>query len=273
MILLLSTAPRNAKGLAVAACLLLSWAALGAPIKLNSLTSCGSTYSNITILTFNASHVYFSHQAGVTSLKLKFLEPKLQARFNYDPAAATQAEEQQAASEALFQEAVISNLVAAAEQSALAARRAASTSEDSLADPLTGNSLIGKRAPAIKGEKWIGEKPALEGRPMLVAFWAPWSIPCRKYLPELDALQKKFTGKLSVVGVTAATEEEVAALGETKVEFASALDPKGVFEAAAGVTSVPSVMLVDAKGVVRYQGHPAAINEKQIERLLAKADK
>jgi hypothetical protein len=38
-----------------------------------------------------------------------------------------------------------------------------------------------------------------------------------------------------------------------------------------GVTSVPYVMLVDPKGVVRYQGHPTAITEKQVERILASA--
>ena len=66
-------------------------------------------------------------------------------------------------------------------------------------------------------------------------------------------------------------EAEVAAMVEPKVEFASVLDPQAELGATVGVTSVPYVMLVDPKGVVRYQGHPTAITEKQVESLLAKA--
>ena len=111
----------------------------------------------------------------------------------------------------------------------------------------------------------------LEGKAALVAFWAPWSIPCRKYIPALDGLQKKFAGKLAVVGVTSESEAEIADMTEPKIGFASVLDPEAKFSATVGVTSIPYVMLVDPKGVVRYQGHPAAITEKQVEGILAKA--
>ena len=104
-----------------------------------------------------------------------------------------------------------------------------------------------------------------------MVFWAPWSIPCRKYIPVLDGLQKKFAGKLAVVGVTSESEAEVADMAEPKIGFASMLDPEAKFRATVGVTSVPYVMLVDPQGVVRYQGHPAAITEKQVEGILPKA--
>ena len=240
-------------------------------MKLDSLTACGGVFRNVAVLSFNKTHVCFTHEGGITSLKLKLLDPKLQERFDYDPLLAAEAEKQQAADDARYQASVISNMVAQAQQAALAARRAAATSEDNLADSVSNLSLLGKPAPAIKGEKWLGEKPALEGKAALVAFWAPWSIPCRKYIPELDRLQKKFTGKLAVVGVACESEAEIAAMTEPKVDFPSVLDPKAELGATVGVTSIPYVMLVDPKGVVRYQGHPTAITEKQVESLLARA--
>jgi thiol-disulfide isomerase/thioredoxin len=215
--------------------------------------------------------VYFTHEGGMNNMKLRYLEPGLQERFHYDPEAATKAELQQAADDALYQQSIASNMVAQAQQAALAARRAATTSEDSLADPVSKNSLIGKPAPAIKGEKWLGEKPALEGKLMLVAFWEPWSIPCRNYVPELDRLQKKFAGKLAVIGVTSESAAEIGDMTAPKMEFPSLIDPRAQFGASVGVTSVPYVMLVDPKGVVRYQGHPTAITEKQVESILARA--
>jgi cytochrome c biogenesis protein CcmG, thiol:disulfide interchange protein DsbE len=101
--------------------------------------------------------------------------------------------------------------------------------------------------------------------------WAPWSIPCRKCVPTLAGLQKKFPDKLAVVGVASGSEAEIADMTEPKPGFASMLDADAKFSVAVGVTSVPYVMLVDPDGVVRYQGHPAAITEKQVEGVLAKA--
>jgi cytochrome c biogenesis protein CcmG, thiol:disulfide interchange protein DsbE len=271
-LLLSSSDPRGVKFLFVMLGLALAGTALASPLKLASLAACGRTYRNVTILDYNITDAYLTHDGGMSNVKLRYLEPKLQARFQYDPKAAEQAERQQAAEDARYNASIASNAVAQAQQAALAARKAATTSPDSLADPVSNQSLIGKPAPAIKGEKWLGEKPALEGKLVLVAFWAPWSIPCRKYIPELDGLQKKFAGKLAVVGVTSESEAEIADMTEPKMGFASVLDPKAQIATSVGVTSIPYVMLVDPKGVVRYQGHPTAITEKQVQSILAKVE-
>jgi cytochrome c biogenesis protein CcmG/thiol:disulfide interchange protein DsbE len=257
------------KRLLVVLGLLLAGTAWAKQLKLESIRDFGRTYRDVTVLGYNATDVYFSYEGGMTNLKLKYLEPSLQERFEYDAGAATAAEEQQAAAEERWKELMVSNMVAKARQAQLATQRAASTSDDSLADPVSKLSLIGKTAPAITGEKWLGEEPELKGKTVLVAFWAPWSIPCRKYVPELDRLQKKFGDKLAVVGVTSEPEAEVADMTEPKVAFASLLDPKAQLGKTVGVTSIPYVMLVDAEGVVRYQGHPSAITDQQVETLLA----
>jgi hypothetical protein len=57
---------------------------------------------------------------------------------------------------------------------------------------------------------------------------------------------------------------------EPPIAFASAIDSKAKLATAAGVTSIPTLMLVDPKGVVRYQGHPAAISEAALAGLLGK---
>jgi cytochrome c biogenesis protein CcmG, thiol:disulfide interchange protein DsbE len=250
--------------------LLLASTAVAAQTKLNSLVAGARTYTNVTVLGFNATDVYFTHEGGMANAKLKYLDPTLQKLFHYEPEAAAEAEKQQTADDVRYNASMISNMVAQAQQAALNTRKAAATSEDNLADPVSNKSLVGKPAPAIKGEKWVGEKPALEGKLVLVVFWAPWSIPCRKYIPELDRLQKKFADKLAVVGVTSEDEANIADMAEPKVEFASVLDPKAEFAATAGVTSIPFAMLVDLKGIVRYQGHPGAITDKHVESLLAK---
>jgi cytochrome c biogenesis protein CcmG, thiol:disulfide interchange protein DsbE len=272
MNLLLSSSDwRGIKCLIAAIGLLLSWTAPAAQVKLDLLVVGSRSYTNVTILNYTTTHIYFTHNGGSTSVKLRDLEPKFQKRFEYDPAAAAEAEKLQAAEEEHYRESIVSSMVAQAQQATLAARRAAATSPDSLADPVSSASLIGKPAPAMEGRKWLGEKPAVEGKVVLVVFWAPWSYPCRKYIPALEGLQRKFEGKLAVVGVTSEAEAEIANMSEPKPGFASMLDPEARFSTSVGVTSIPYVMLVDPKGIVRYQGHPATITEKQVEGILAKA--
>jgi thiol-disulfide isomerase/thioredoxin len=255
----------------LAALLLLAGAAPAAQIKLDSLKAGSRVYKNVTVLGINTTDVYFTHDGGITSVRLKFLEPELQKKFNYDPQAAAEAERQQTEDDARYNEAMTSNIIAHAQQAARAAAKAALTSQESLADPVSDKSLIGKPAPAMKGAKWLGEKPALEGKLLLINFWAPWSIPCRKYIVELNALQKKLGEKVVVVGLTSDSEAEIAAMPEPKIEFAIALDPRSRFTSSVGVTSVPYVLVVDQKGIVRYQGHPAAVTEKQLEGILSRA--
>src|SRR5262249_60224649 len=96
---------------------------------------------------------------------------------------------------------------------------------------------------------------------------APWSIPCRKRIPEWNALQKKFGEKLVIAGITSDTEEEVAQMPEPKPEFFSAIDTKAVLGTSLNVPSIPYVVALDAKGAVRSQGHPAVLDEKKIEMI------
>src|SRR5437667_7424813 len=63
-----------------------------APLKLASLKAGSKTYNNVTVLGANVTDLYFMHDHGITNIKLKSLDPKLQRKFNYDPVAAAEAE-------------------------------------------------------------------------------------------------------------------------------------------------------------------------------------
>jgi len=239
---------------------------LAADIKLPTLKAGSQLYSNVTVIRVTETDLYFSHDKGVSNVKLKYLDPELQKKFEYDPDAGTQAERQQIRDDSLFQGSLASNLVATAEKTA----RAAASSEDSLADSVSDKSLLGKPGPALQVTRWLGEKPDLKKKFLLIYFWAPWSTPCRKAIPDLNALQKAFPEKLVVVGVASESQSEIEAMTDPKMDFASAIDARARLRTAAGATSIPCVLLLDPKGIVRYQGHPAAINQKKLQSILAK---
>jgi thiol-disulfide isomerase/thioredoxin len=232
------------------------------------------TYTNVTIVGVNTTDLFFTYDKGMSNAKLKYLEPELQARFRYDPEVAALVEQQQIEDEARYIAAMsakmAADIAAQAEKAILAAKKAAATYEESLVDPYADTSFLGQPAPALEVEKWLDEKPVLEGKFVLINFWAPWSFASRRAIPALNDLQKKFAGRVVVVALTSDPEREVQEMPGTKIAFASAIDSKVRVASAVGVTSVPCLLLVDPKGVVRYQGHPAALSDAALEVLLSK---
>jgi hypothetical protein len=86
----------------------------------------------------------------------------------------------------------------------------------------------------------------------------------------LNELQKKFAGRVAFVALTSDTEKDIQEMAEPKITFSSAIDAKGKLSGALGISSIPCLVLIDPKGIVRYQGHPAAIYDATLEMLLAK---
>lgn len=242
-------------------------------LKLDSFTVGPNTYRNVTILGANATDMFFMCDKGLKNVKLKHVSPDLQKRYNYDPVEAEKAEQQQIEDDARYQDSVASNIVVHfnAVKAANLAKAQAAYSSAGLADPVSESSPIGKPAPALDADKWLGTKPASSGKPMLIAVWSPQSVSCQKWAPAWNDLAKKFADKLVIVGVTAAPENEIIQSG-VKLDFPCALDTDGKFIAAADVTSIPCVLLVDANGVVRYQGHPAALTADALQEIFKATD-
>ncbi len=245
-------------------------------MKLNSLKVGSRTYRKVTILGVSDSDLYFRHSSGISNVKLRSLSPELQKQFDYDPKAAEEAERRQLAEDSAYLETVAVDIgtraqkaaATAAAEAELAAKKAAST-EASLADPITGQSLVNQSAPKLEFGSWLGEKPETEGRALLIFFWATWSTPCRKAIAEMNGLYKKFRDQVVVIGWSSEEESAVSQFNEVRIEFPLAVDPKGTLATAAGVNSVPQAMLIDAQGMVRYVGHPAALNAAALKKLLS----
>ena len=139
--------------------------------------------------------------------------------------------------------------------------------------PLWAKSVLGQKAPEFKVGKWLTKEPDLKGKFVLVDFWATWCGPCRKAVPELNALHKKFGDKLVVIGVSDQEESVVQAMKTPKIEYFSAIDTNAVMKTALEVRGIPHVILVDPDGIVRWEGFPLLegeeLTEKVVEEILA----
>src|SRR5437879_4890464 len=111
-------------------------------------------------------------------------------------------------------------------------------------------SFLNQKAPELVVEKWLSAEPDRKGKFVLVDFWATWCGPCRKAIPELNSLHKKFGDKLVVIGVSDESESKVKAMANPKIEYFSAIDTQARTKNAVKVEGIPHVMIMDPKGLV-----------------------
>ena len=118
------------------------------------------------------------------------------------------------------------------------------------------------------------------GKVVLLDFFASWCIPCRKSFPELESLHRQYESKGLVVIAVNVDEERKNAdafLQQFPHTMRVALDPKGALAEAFDVSAMPSTMIVDRSGRIRYthKGYTEkalANMHAQVVALLAEAE-
>lgn len=236
-----------------------------------TLVAGAQTFTNVVVLGHNATDLYFTHPAGLANVKLKHLSPELQAQFHFDPVLAAETERRQAEADARFTEELGRRIEAEARRNSPAAQAARSWAELGLVDPLDDASLLHQPAPEIKVAKWLGPKPEVKGRLTLLVFWSPGSHASRAVLPQVNAWQKGYADKLLILGVAAETERDVAQFADPRPEFLNGSDPENKLTTVMAVRTLPCAFLIDPQGYVRFQGHPAALDDKKWQAVFAHA--
>ena len=139
---------------------------------------------------------------------------------------------------------------------------------------LWAKSILNEKAPELVVEKWISKKPDTKGKFVLIDFWATWCGPCRAYIPTLNDIQKKYADKLVIIGVSDETAEKVEAFNNPKINYSEAIDTKGTVKDLIEVKGIPHAILIDPKGIVRWEGFPLLqgnqLTEEVIKGLLDK---
>lgn len=139
---------------------------------------------------------------------------------------------------------------------------------------LWAKSFLDKKAPELNLTQWVSEQPDTEGKFILIDFWGTWCGPCLKGIPDMNAYQKEFKDQLVVIGISQEPIEKVKTFKRVKMEYSSAIDINGTLNSVYEIQGIPHVVLIDPKGIVRWEGFPFMggyeLTSKVIEDIISK---
>jgi peroxiredoxin len=113
-------------------------------------------------------------------------------------------------------------------------------------------------APAFTLTTLAGQTGGLssyKGQVVMVNFWATWCGPCQQEMPLLDQMYKKYKpAGFTLIGVNVDKEAPAVKelLARKPVSFPVLLDPANQVSKAYHVDEMPSSVIIDRKGQIRY---------------------
>lgn len=142
-------------------------------------------------------------------------------------------------------------------------------------DPKKARDLRGKSAPAMNVTQWLNGSPQLDGRLVVVDFFASWCGPCMNAVPHMNDMASRHEKELVVVGIS---DEQAGnlrtGLGRAgypvnSFKYPIGVDPGARMKKGFGITAIPHVAVVSADGIVRWQGHPMQLDDATVTALIA----
>jgi thiol-disulfide isomerase/thioredoxin len=113
-----------------------------------------------------------------------------------------------------------------------------------------------------------------KGQVVMINFWASWCGPCRTEMPILEKLSAKYKPMgFAMIGVNVEPDSKVAAdwLKVTPVTFPILFDTKSEVSKLYSVASMPSTVIVDRKGNLRWKhvGYKAGDENEYLDQIRA----
>jgi peroxiredoxin len=119
----------------------------------------------------------------------------------------------------------------------------------------------------LQGKSW--ELSSLHGKVVLVNFWATWCPPCRKEMPDLEALYQRFQNQGFVI--LAISDEEQAKvkpfITEYKISYPVLLDPGRKVNDLFQIEGIPKSFVYDRDGKLVAQSIDMRTREQFLQML------
>jgi len=126
-----------------------------------------------------------------------------------------------------------------------------------------------KKAAEIRAEYWLNSKAltleGLKGKIVVLEFWATWCGPCRKSVPHMIELNKKYAGQGVVfIGLTDELRDKVEPFAkEMKMDYAVGGGSQTLKQY--GVEGIPTAFIIAPSGEIAWKGHPLTGMDEALE--------
>lgn len=139
------------------------------------------------------------------------------------------------------------------------------------------SSEIGQRAPELTLEKVLNKPDkieatlkALNGKIVILEFWATWCKPCIPAMEHLSTLQEKFSNHLQVIAISSEDEERLRKyLKKRPTNAWIGIDSDHSMSKFYGARIIPHSVVINKEGIITAITFPSEITEGKIEKLLS----
>ncbi|MCX7798472.1 MAG: TlpA family protein disulfide reductase [Melioribacter sp.] len=113
------------------------------------------------------------------------------------------------------------------------------------------------------------------GKIVILDFWATWCPPCRKGIPDLIDIKKKYGSKgVEIIGISVDTDtknEVIPFIKEKGINYPVVYGNQNVYKQYGGIRAIPTTFIIDKEGkiVASYEGLvPKITYENHIKNIL-----
>jgi thiol-disulfide isomerase/thioredoxin len=137
----------------------------------------------------------------------------------------------------------------------------------------------GQRLIPFKGYDLNGQpfdlQQSIGSKPVMLIFWASWCPSCKTEVPKINQLAEKFRSRgMEFIGVNVGYNDSVeraqAFVKKTGMSYPVFFDSKGAVTEQYGLQGVPTVIIADKNGVIRFRNFAAPdVTEATFAQLMA----
>jgi len=142
--------------------------------------------------------------------------------------------------------------------------------------PRPNNITVGKLFPDLRFEAFDGtpvDIDRLQGKVVLIDFWAVWCGPCIHEMPNLISLYNKYHNKgFEIIGISLDKNavDLRTYLSQNQITWPQYYDGRGwdnIIASRFNVNGIPATVLIDRRGIVRYLNLRGDRLEEAVENL------
>jgi thiol-disulfide isomerase/thioredoxin len=110
-----------------------------------------------------------------------------------------------------------------------------------------------------------------DGTPLVLNFFASYCVPCVREMPALQAVADELDGRVAVVGMNLADEEDAARalVEQTGVTYDLGRDPDAALAQELGVVNLPTTVFATADHQI-VELHTGALSEEQLRERMTR---